>query len=131
MQETIQTGTIFFRDGTVFPNDLKCATESSQPGWRTLQGFDGYTLGRKLHDAGWHLMCLAGEQNVTVLGGKSQTNLRKAVKKIMDALKLEKNNSFEITNVALKSFLGLSSTIVSYHSRNIQESILITMNSSA
>jgi len=131
MQEAIQTGTIFFRDGTEFPRDIDCSTESSLPGWSTVQGLDGYTLGRKLHDAGWHLMYLAGEQSVTVLGSESQTNMRKAVKKIVDALKLEKNNSFEITNVALKSFLGLSSTTVSYHSRNIQKSMLLAMKSSA
>jgi hypothetical protein len=131
MQETIQTGTVFFRDGTVFPKDLKCPTESSQPGWNTVQGFDGYTLGRKLQDAGWHFMYLAGDHSVTVLGGESQTNMRKAVKKIVGALKLGKHNSFEITNVALNSFLGVSSTTVSYHSRNIQESMLLTMNAPA
>ncbi len=131
MQETIQTGSVFFRDGTVFPKDLKCPTESSQQGWSKVQGLDGHAFGRKLHEAGWHLMYLAGEHSVTVLGGQSQTNMCKAVKKIVDALKLGKNNSFEITNVALKSFLGMSSTTVSYHSRNIQEGMLLIMSSSA
>jgi hypothetical protein len=131
MQETIQVGTIFFRDGTMFPKDLKCSMESSQAGWSAVQGFDGYTLGRKLHDAGWHFMCLAGEHKVMVLGGEGQTIMCKAVKKIVEALKSENNNSFEITNVEAKSFLGLASTIVSYHSRNIQKVMRLATNSPA
>ena len=49
--------------------------------------------------------------------------MRKAIKRIQASLRLEKINSFEITRVAPKTFLGIPYTSVSFHLRNIQESM--------
>jgi hypothetical protein len=42
MLETIHAGTVLFRDGTIFPGGFRCESESYSPGWRSVQGLDGY-----------------------------------------------------------------------------------------
>jgi hypothetical protein len=125
MQETIQAGTVLFRDGTVLPEAFQCQSQSYSPGWRLVQGLNGFALDRKIHDAGWHFLYFAGESRVTVFGREEQKTLHKGIKRILAGLKLEKNNSFEITCVTLKTFLGVSYMSVSYHARNIQKGMLL------
>jgi len=122
MLETIHAGTVLFRDGTVFPGGFRCESESYSPGWRSVQGLDGYALDRKIHDAGWHFFYFAGESRVTAYGREGENTIRKAIKQIQALLKLEKTNSFEITRVSPKTFLGMPYTSVSFHLRNVQES---------
>jgi len=124
MLETIHAGTVLFRDGTVFPGAFKCESESFSPGWRSVQGLDGYALDRKIHDTGWHFLYFAGESRVTVYGREGKKTMRKAIERIQAGLKFENINSFEITRVALKTFLGVPYARVSFHLRNIQESML-------
>jgi hypothetical protein len=123
MHETINAGTVLFRDGTIFPEAFGCESDSYSPGWRSVKGLDGYGLDRKIHNAGWHFFYFAGENKVTVSGRAGEETMRKAIKRIQASLRLEKINSFEITRVAPKTFLGIPYTSVSFHLRNIQESM--------
>jgi hypothetical protein len=125
MQEAINSGTVLFRDGTIFPEAFKCESESYSPGWRSVKGLDGYGMDRKIQNAGWHFFYFAGENKVTVSGRKGEETMRKAIKRIQTSLKFEKSNSFEITRVASKTFLGVPYTSVSFHLRNIQEGMLL------
>jgi hypothetical protein len=125
MQQVMSVGTVLFRDGTVFPDAFNCESDSSSPGWRSVNNLDGDGLDRKIREAGWHFFYFAGENKVTVSGRECEETMRKALKRIQGGLKLEKNNSFEITRVALKSFLGMPFTSVSFHMRNIQESMFL------
>jgi hypothetical protein len=118
-------GTVLFRDGTIFPEAFQCESESSPPGWRSFQGFDGYGLDRKFQNEGWHFFYFAGESKVTVVGREGEKTMRKAIERIQAVLKFEKINSFEITRVAFKTFLGVPYTSLSFHMRNIQESMLL------
>ena len=92
---------------------------------RSFKGLDGYELDRKFQAEGWHFFYFAGENKITVLGREGENTLRKAIKRIQASLKFEKINSFEITHVAFKSFLGVPYTSLSFHMRNIQESMLL------
>ena len=123
MHETINTGTVLFRDTTIFPEAFGCESDSYSPGWRSVKGLDGYGLDRKIQNAGWHFFYFAGENKVTVSGRAGEETMRKAIKRIQASLRLEKINSFEITRVAPKTFLGIPYTSVSFHLRNIQESM--------
>jgi hypothetical protein len=60
-----------------------------------------------------------------VVGRGGEKTIRKAIKRIQASLKFEKINSFEITRVAVKTFLGVPFTSLSFHMRNIQESMLL------
>ncbi|MGA7792074.1 MAG: hypothetical protein WCA19_03490 [Candidatus Acidiferrales bacterium] len=123
MQKTINAGTVLFRDGTIFPETFKCESEAYSPGWRSVKGLDGFELDGKMQNAGWHFFYFAGENKVTVSGREGEETMGKAIKRIQASLKFEKSNSFEITRVALKTFLGVPYTSVSFHLRNIQESM--------
>ena len=125
MQQTMNAGAVFFKDGTLFPEHFKCDSESYSPGWRSVQGIDGYELDRKIHDTGWHCFYFAGEYKVTALGREGQKTNRKAIAQIQTLAKSENTNAFEITRVAHKTFLGIPYTSLSFHMRNIQEGMLL------
>src|SRR6266436_4799643 len=121
MSDTIKTGTILVKEGTLLPEVLRFESEPCTPGWRLVKNLDGYGLGRKIHEAGWTFFWLAGEIGATVFGFDRQKTVRRAVKRILANLKSGKFNSLEITRVASKRFLGLPYASVSAHSRHIQE----------
>ena len=122
MPDTIKTGTILIKEGTLLPEALRVESDPCAPGWRFVKNLDGYGLDRKIHEAGWTFFCLAGEIKATVFGFDGQKTVRRAVKRILANLKLEKFNSLEITGVASKRFLGVPYVSASARSRHIQES---------
>jgi hypothetical protein len=125
MAETINTGTILFKDGTLLPDALQFDSEPCSTGWRLVKDLDGFGLDRKIRDAGWRFFCIAGEIKAIVLGFEGQKNVRRAVKRMLARLKSEKFNSLEITRVASKRFLGVPYVSVSARSRHIQESLFL------
>ncbi len=56
MQNPIEAGRIFVRDGTQLPKTMQIESELYMPGWRVVKNLDGYGLGRKIHDAGWTVL---------------------------------------------------------------------------
>jgi hypothetical protein len=125
MAETIDTGTILFKDGTFLPDALQFDSEPCATGWRVVKDLDGYGLDRKIRDAGWRFFCIAGEIKSIVFGFEGQKSVRRAVKRMLARLKSEKFNSLEITRVASKRFLGVPYVSVSARSRHIQESLFL------
>jgi hypothetical protein len=126
MPETIQAGTILIKDGALFPKALVFESEPYSPGWKLVKGLDGYALDRKAHQAGWTFFYLAGEGRATVFGREGQETVRKAIKRILADMKSENCNSLEITRVAFKHFLGVPCATVSFHLRNMQESMFLS-----
>ncbi len=125
MAETIKTGTILIKDGTLLPDALQFESEPCATGWRLVRNLDGYGLGRKMHEAGWTFFCVAGEIKATVFGFDVQKTVRRAVKRILTNLKSAKFNGLEITQVEAKRFLGLPYASVCAHSRHIQENAFL------
>ncbi len=125
MPDTIKTGTILIKEGTLLPGALRFESEPCVPGWRLVKDLDGYGLDRKIHGAGWTFFCLAGEIGATVFGFDGQKTIRRAVERILANPKSERFNSLEITRVASKRFLGVPYASVSAQSRHIQESLVL------
>jgi hypothetical protein len=125
MAQTINPGTILFKDGTCLPDALRFESEPCATGWRLVQNLDRYGLDRKIHEAGWTFFYVAGEIITIVFGFEGQKNVRRAVKRMLARLKSEKFNSLEITRVASKRFLGVPYVSVSACSRHIQESLFL------
>ena len=125
MAQTINPGTILFKDGTFLPNTLRFESEPCATGWRLVKDLDGYGLDRKIREAGWTFFCLAGEIKTIIFGFEGQKNVRRAVKRILARMNSEKFNSLEITRVAAKHFLGVPYLSVSARSRHIQESLFL------
>jgi hypothetical protein len=125
MPDSIKTGTILIKEGTLLPAVLRFESEPCALGWRLVKNLDGCGLGRKIHEAGWTFSWRAGEIGVTVFGLDEQKTLRRAVEQILANLESAEFNSLEIMRVASeasKRFLGVRYVTVSAQSRDIQES---------
>jgi hypothetical protein len=128
MPDTIKTGTILIKEGTLLPKFLRFESEPCAPGWRLVKNLDGYGLGRKIHEAGWTFSWQAGEIGATVFGLDEQKTLRRAVEQILANQESAEFNSLEIMRVASeasKRFLGVHYVTVSAQSRDIQESVFL------
>ena len=128
MPDTIKTGTILIKEGTLLPEVLRFESEPCAPGWRLVQNLDGYGLGRKIHEAGWTFSWRAGEIGATVFGLDEQKTLRRAVEQILASPESAEFNSLEIMRVASeasKRFLGVCYVTVSAQSRHIQDSAFL------
>src|ERR1700688_2080830 len=110
----IKSGSILFREGTPLPEGLQMDSASHSSGWRLVKDLDGNALSRKARDNGWTFFYLAGENNATVIGREGQQTVCKAVKRILADQQLENFNSFEVTGVVFKHFLGLPYATVSF-----------------
>ena len=99
MAGIIGTGTVLFRDGTFLPDALRIESEPCASGWRLVKNPDGYGLDRKICEAGWTFFSMAGEIKTTVFGFAGQKNVRRAVKRMLAGLMLDRFNSLEITGV--------------------------------
>jgi hypothetical protein len=124
MPETIKTGTVLIKEGTLLPEALRFESEPYVPGWRLVKNLDGCGLSRIIHEAGWTFFWPC-EIGATVFGLDEQKTLRRAVEQILANLESKEFNSLEIMRVALvasKRFLGVCYVTVSVHSRHIQES---------
>ncbi len=125
MPDTIKTGTILIKEGTLLPEVLRFESEPCAPGWRLVKNLDGYGLGRKIHEAGWTFSWRTGEIGATVFGLDEQKTLRRAVEQILANPESAEFNSLEIMRVASeasKRFLGVRYVTVSAQSRDIQKS---------
>ena len=125
MPDTIKTGTILIKDGTLLPADLLVESEMYAPNWKVVKSFNAYGLDRKINEASWNFFYLAGDIKATVLGREGQKTVRRVVKRILAKLKGEKFNSLEITEVVSKRFLGVPYVSVCAHSRHIQEGMFL------
>jgi hypothetical protein len=126
MKETIQAGTVLFKDDTLLPEGLAFDREPYSTGWRSLEGLNGYAMDRKTPVGGWTFFYLAGEGRATAFGHAGQKTACRAIKKILAGLKAERCNSLEVTSVVCKAFLGIPYTTVSFHLRNLQKGMFLS-----
>jgi hypothetical protein len=125
MAEKIKTGTVLLKDGAPLPDALQFESEPCAKGWRLVKNLDACALGQKIRESGWNFFCVAGEIKGSIIGFDGQGTVRRAVKRILTNLKLEKFNGLEITQVEMKRFLGLPYVTVCAHSRHIQENVFL------
>ena len=128
MREMIKAGTVLFKEGTLLPDGITFDNEPYSPGWRSLEGLDGFAIDRKIPAVGWTFFFMAGESRISAMGGDGQKTVRRAIKKILARLNYETSNSLEITSVVSKTFLGIPYATVSFHSRNLQRSVFLSGN---
>lgn len=124
MAEQIKIGTVFIEEGTPLPDSLKVESEPYSKGWRLVSNLNGYGLDRKIREAGWTLFDLT-QTKAIVFGFNRESDLRRAVKRILANVKSDAFNSLEISQVAAKRFLGLPYVTVCAHARHIQESMFL------
>jgi len=125
MPATGTVGSVFLRENTVLPPGLIVETETFSPGWRAVNNYDGYTLGRKIEEAKWNFFYLAGEVTVIVLGRNVPETSRKAVRRAVAKPGGQKFNSAQISKIVSSWFLGIPIVSVTVNFRHIQKSLML------
>jgi hypothetical protein len=128
MADEIKTGTVLIKEGAVLPEVLRFESESCVPGWKLVKHLNGYTLDRKVREAGWTFFVQAGEIKSTVFGIDGQQMARRAIERILSDPKAEQFNSLEIarvTSVGSERFPGVRFLTVAANLRHIQDSLFL------
>jgi hypothetical protein len=125
MADRARAGSIFIRDGTILPPSLSVTTDAFLPNWRIVTSHDRSALAHSIEGSDWYFFYLAGDIQATVLGRSTRRALRKAVIAILTKRADDKFNSFEITAIVSKRFLGIPFTTFTAHARQIQRRIAL------
>jgi hypothetical protein len=122
MQPNVQVGAILIED---WPLATQCLGLESKPysgKWSLVKVLDGFALDRKVHAAGWNFFFMATQVKAMFFGALGAEKIQKALKRILRKVKQQHFNGLEVTEIVAKRFLGVPYSIVSAHSRHIQQS---------
>jgi hypothetical protein len=122
MPSTIQVGTILMK---VWPRGmplLGLQSELCSGSWSLVNAPDGFPIDRKIHAAGWNFFFMAAEVKAMFFGALGAKNIQNALGRILGKVKRQHFNGLEITQIVAKRFLGVPYSVVSAHSRHLQQS---------
>jgi hypothetical protein len=125
MTDTINAGTIMMQAGTLIPESLRAEAEPYWHGWEMIQEADGDILDRNIRRAGWSFFFMAMNIRAMVWGSVGKKNVRRAVQRVLEKVKLSKFNCLEITEISARRFLGFPYVHLSAHSRHLQRASLL------
>ena len=121
MTATVQVGTILIEHRPVMAQALGLQSEPYSTNWGVVKALDGFALDRKIHAAGWNFFFMAAEVKVMCFGAIG-ANIQNALRRMLEKVKPMNFNCLEVTGIVAKRFLGVPYTVVSAHSRHIQQS---------
>jgi len=124
MPQEVQVGTIlmsewpqlFGFEGEEFEGEPHAAN------WSVVKALDSFAIDRKIRAAGWHFFFVASEVKVMFLGAIGTKRIQAALHRILGKVSGQHFNGLEVTGIVAKRFLGLPYTMVSAHSRHVQQS---------
>lgn len=116
MAQDVRVGTMLISD---WPKLFGLETKPYTGSWSVVQAFDSFAFDRRVRAAGWNLFFIASEVKVVRFGG---SRISRALNQILAKVRHEGFNGLEITGIVAKHFLGLPYTVVSAHSRHLQNS---------
>jgi hypothetical protein len=122
MPPNVQVGAILIED---WPLAMQCLGLESEPysgKWSLVKVLDGFALDRKIHAAGWNFFFMATQVKAMFFGALGAEKIQNALKRILRKVKQQHFNGLEVTEIVAKRFLGVPYSIVSAHSRHIQQS---------
>jgi hypothetical protein len=108
------------KDGTELPPSPAITIVPHSIGWSYLINSTSAELDGNLRRIGWSFFYMAGEIRKIGFGFTSRSRMKRAVTRVIEAVKLQQCNSLEITQVQTKSFLGLPYTSLVAHARHVQ-----------
>ena len=89
--------------------------------WSVIKSLNGLVLDAKIHAAGWNFFFLAGEVKVMFFGAAAAQRVQNALRRILAKVKGQDFNCLEVTGIVARRCLGVPYTIVTAHSRHIQQ----------
>ena|SRR5271166_4718915 len=118
MAQEVQVGTILMSE---WPPLFGLESEPYSGHWSLVKALNGFALDRKIRAAGWNFFFIASEVKVTFLGALGAQKIQHAVNRILGKVVGQHFNGLEVTGIVAKRFLGLPYTVVSAHSRHLQQ----------
>jgi hypothetical protein len=122
MAATIQVGAILMEERPVMAQALGLRPEPYSPNWGVIHALDAMALDRKIHAAGWNFFFMAAEVKGMFFGAIVAEKIQNALRRMLAKVAPLNFNCLEVTGIAAKHFLGVPYTIISAHSRHIQQS---------
>ena len=124
MPQEVQVGTILMSQWPPFLGlrSEGLGSESYSGDWSVVKALDGFALDRKIRAAGWNFFFIASEIKVMFFGSLGAKKIQHALHRILGKVSRHHFNGLEVTGIVAKRFLGLSYTVVSAHSRHVQQS---------
>jgi hypothetical protein len=122
MPPNVQVGAILIEDWPLATQCLDLESEPYSGKWSLVKVLDGFALDRKVHASGWNFFFLATQVKAMFFGALGAEKIQKALKRILRKVKQQHFNGLEVTEIVAKRFLGVPYSIVSAHSRHIQQS---------
>jgi hypothetical protein len=122
MPQTVQVGTILLKESPLMPELMGLETQSYSGNWSLVEKLDGFALDRKIRGTGWNFFFMAAEVKAMFFGAVEAKKIQKALRRILRKVRQQPFNALEVTGIIKKRFLGVPYTLVSAHSRHIQQS---------
>ena len=122
MSPSIEVGTILLEDRPLIAQVLGLQSNPHWGNWSVVKAFDSFALDRKIHAAGWNFFFMAAEVKVMFFGAIGPEKIHNTLKRILGKVRQQHFNGLEVTGIVAKRFLGVPYTVVSAHSRHIQQS---------
>jgi hypothetical protein len=122
MPQTIQVGTILVRESPLMPELFGLEIERYSGNRNVVKRLDGFALDRKIHVAGWNIFFMGAEVKAMFFGAIGEKKIQNALQRILGKVRQQPFNALKVTGILTKRFLGVLNTVVSAHSRHIQQS---------
>jgi hypothetical protein len=122
MPSTVIVGTILMRNSASISQRLGLESEPYTGNWSLITALDSSALDHKARIAGWNFFFMASEVEVRFFGALGAEKIQKALHRILHRVRTQNFNCLEITGMVTRSFLGFPYSVVSAHSRHMQES---------
>jgi hypothetical protein len=124
MGNEIKVGTVLIKEGTRLPGRLRLESEPLLNGWKLVQHLDGHGLSRRIREAGWAFVHMAGEIKAAALGFDEQRTVYRAVRRGFAQRESSRFGCLEITQVTVVRIFGLLYVVVAARPRIIQEEVV-------
>src|ERR1700686_4802415 len=125
MPPSVQVGAILIEAWPAMTKLFGIESEPYSGSWSVVKALNGFALDRKIHAAGWNFFFMAAEFKVMFLGARGAEKIHNALTRILGKVKGQDFNCLEVTGIVAKRFLGVPYTMVSAHSRHIQQSVYL------
>ena len=122
MPQTVQVGSILVKESPLMPELLGLEIQPYSGNWNLVRTLDGFALDREIRGAGWNFFFMAAEVKAMFFGALGEKKIQNALHRIFGKVRHQPFNALEVTGIVRKRFLGVPYTIVSAHSRHIQQS---------
>jgi hypothetical protein len=122
MLPPVKVGTILLNQTDLMKKSFALETAPCWGNWSVVTTLDGFALDRKIHAAGWNFLFMAAEIKAMFFGALGPKKIQSALERILSKVKPQNFNGLEVTGVDARHFLGVPYSVVTAHSRHIQQS---------